>query len=604
MPYCDQIVNNLLLCYNARILIALGCPMRWLIFALFLLSPLSLYADPLPIDEAFYPSVTLRDPNTITVKWKINKGYMLYIDRMHFSISNADTLSLGTINLPEGQKHIDPISKKNHPVYRQDQIFQIPILGFHAGEALLHMDYQGCSAAGFCYPPSRKDLLVTINHSGEATQVSLANNSTDKQNLESQINEKVEDMLIQQSLIWIIISFLGFGLLLSMTPCVLPMVPILSGIIIGQKQCHTRQAFALSLCYVFSMALTYAFLGMGIAYLGSNIQANLQTPGVIIVTAALFGLLAASMFDLIEIKLPDRLQQYIYQHANQQSGGSYLGVAIMGILSTLILSPCVTGPLVGALSFIAHTGDLLTGASALFSLGLGMGIPLLIIATLGQHYLPKSGPWMIVVKQAFGIAMLGVAILLLDRIAPSLFITILWSLLLIFTAVLMGVFNFIPQSLHDKCRKGTSIAIFSVGIAMLASDMTTSLWLNSHGEVSANSQHIQRGTTLSQVNHLLQQSQGKPTLLEFYADWCLSCKVMEKRIHQDNELQQILSQWNVIKVDVTKRNQYSYELEKHFKVIAPPTFLFIHHDGHEVNKLRLTGETSPHILLNHMQQIR
>lgn len=495
--------------------------MRYLVLLL-VLCHTGFPAQPLPVEQAFKPIVSVRDPNTVNIHWKIAPGYNLYKSRLHFN-SDSSTLTLGKLHLPHGKPRQDPLTHENYQIYDHDQLIQLPILGLKAGRGIIHMIYQGCAQSGFCYPPVYKDLAITIDPQLSVSQASLFKETN-----------TAERVLTQQSTLWIVLSFLGFGVLLAFTPCVLPMVPVLSSLIIGQHISNNKRAFSLALSYVISMSFTYALIGMGIAELGANIQTALQTPWALVLSSALFFILAATMFDLFEIKLPASIHDKIHQRAAQQQGGSYLSCIFMGALSTLILTPCVTAPLVGALSFIAQSGNLTLGGIALFLLGLGMGIPLLIFVTLGQRFLPKSGPWMHRVKHFFGILLCVVAILLLSR------------------------------------------------LPMFTASSTEGL------------------TRLAEVKEKLRQYEGSPTIIEFYANWCLSCKVMDKRM-QKPEVQHALKNWHIIKVDLSKRDAYSHELEQHFHVIAPPTFLFIQADGTEKRDLRIIGETSTTRLL---QQIK
>jgi thioredoxin:protein disulfide reductase len=557
-------------------------------------------ANPLPLEQAFKSSVSLRDPNTITLKWKIADGYNLYRDRLQFKLENPQHLTLGVINLPTGQPlaKADSVTAQEH-VYRNSQHIDIPILGLSPGDTVLHISYQGCADSGFCYPPSRKALLITVAANLDVTAVTFLTAP------QAHLNQ-AESVLQNYAPGWVMLSFLGFGLLLAFTPCVLPMVPILSALIVGQAAAlQTRQAFFLSLAYVLSMASTYALIGIGIALLGKNFQTALQTPLLISLSALLFCVLAASLFDWIELKLPKQLHTWVNRRAQQQTGGTYCSVIAMGVLSTLILSPCVTAPLLGALSFIARTGDMLIGALALFSLGIGIGAPLLVITILGQRFLPRSGPWMVFIKQGFGVAMLGIAILLLERLLPETLTLLLWSSLFIITAVAMGVFTQRPTSNVQKVNKTLSILLLVAGLVGLLKlpALTAFFTAKPSATTSSATLHHQRTSDLATLQQWLKMNNGKPSLVMFHADWCRSCKLMQQRMSNSTTLRQRLKDWNFIQVNVTARNSASRDLETYFNIIAPPVFLFFDAEGIEHVRFRLTGEVSMQALLDHLRQV-
>ena len=367
-------------------------------FLIFLCLPLLSLGNeqPPPADQVFKLSAKVA-PKQLQLQWQIKDGYYLYRDRISLAITSSSQQKLGVYHLPDGlNKHHEFLG--DFVAYEKELTLNIPLVNSLPATFILH--YQGCAKSGFCYPPQTRLLNLQAK---TATITDPDANTTEL--------DQITQLLNSHDSFWILLGFLGFGLLLAFTPCVFPMLPILSGIIVGQgQQLTTRQAFLLSLTYVLAMAATYALAGIAAAYAGSYIQGAFQNPWVIGLFSGVFVLLALSLFGLYELQLPAALQQKLLKLSNQQPSGHYVGVAIMGTLSTLIVSPCVSAPLVGALGYIGQTGDAFLGGFALFCLGLGMGIPLLIVGTSAGKLLPKAGPWLEITKQLFGIALLAVAI--------------------------------------------------------------------------------------------------------------------------------------------------------------------------------------------------
>lgn len=393
------------------------------------------FAAPLPAEEVFTVKVKPMDPNTFSVIWQIKPGYFLYRDRISLEEPSDSVLQFGSIIFPQA---IEKKDRQGHvyPVYRNDLSLLIPVLGEHSGESLVTLHYQGCSDDGFCYPPESKQLKLAVNDQLALISASVVTevNTPPVEQASAQEGNAIADIYENSHWFMVILSFFGFGLLLAFTPCVLPMVPVLSGIIVGHgHEISTRKAFFLSLSYVLSMSLTYAVAGAIVATLGSNLQIIMQAPWVIGLFSLVFVLLALSMFGFFELKLPVTWQARLAKASRSQHGGHYLGAAIMGCLSTLILSPCVTAPLIGALGYIAHSGNVLFGSLTLFFLGLGMGTPLLLIGTSAGKWLPKAGTWMNSVKNFFGVLLLAVAIYLMGRLLPAPITMILWAALLVFS---------------------------------------------------------------------------------------------------------------------------------------------------------------------------
>jgi thiol:disulfide interchange protein DsbD len=395
-------------------------------------------------------------------------------------------------------------------------------------------------------------------------------------------------------------AFFGFGLLLAFTPCVFPMVPILSSLIAGQGASLTRrQAILLSIIYVLAMAATYTVAGVLAALLGQNIQAWFQNPWVIGLFSGMFVLLALSMFGLYELQLPAYLQHRLAELSNRQRGGQFAGVAIMGFLSALIVGPCVAPPLIGALTFIAVTGDLGLGAAALFALSLGMGVPLLIIGASTGHWLPRAGHWMERIKTVFGVLLLMVALWLLERILPAAASMVLWATLLIVTATYMGALQPVVHGapVWRTLVKGLGLVLLIYGILLLVGVAAggrdalqplrgVGLIANTGG---APALPFRRVKTVADVDQALRAAGGRPIMLDFYADWCVSCKELERYTFVDPAVRAALANVITLQADVTAHDAADQALLKRFGIIGPPTILFFSPDGREHRDHRVVG---------------
>jgi thiol:disulfide interchange protein DsbD len=412
--------------------------------------------------------------------------------------------------------------------------------------------------------------------------------------------------------------FFGLGLLLAFTPCVFPMIPILSGIIAGQgKDITTRQAFMLSLAYVLAMALTYAIVGVIAGLFGANLQAAFQTPWVLTLFAGIFVALALSMFGFYELQLPSALQTRLTELSNQQQGGTLIGAAIMGLLSALIVGPCVAPPLMGALIFIGKTGDAILGFFALLGLGLGMGAPLLLIGTSAGKLLPRAGAWMDAIKAVFGVLLLAVAVLLLERILPTAIALLLWGLLLIGSAVYLGALEPLPTPTNGwrKLWKGLGVALLIYGALMLAGaaaggrDTLQPLRGLVTGRVGAGSPAHLEFKRIKSVADLERElaaakAQGKPVMLDFYADWCVSCKEMERDTFLAPEVQAAMGRFVLLQADVTANDAEDKALmQERFGLHGPPAMLFFDATGTERRGYRLVGFVPADEFSAHLRQI-
>lgn len=569
---------------------------------------------PPPAKEVFKFRAKTIDPNTLGLEWQIKPGFFLYQERFHLSKMDDEAFTIGDIHFPKPVKKTDS-QNKIIKIYRDQLTIPVAILGHEAGEDILEVCYQGCSDDGFCYPPKTMQVKLTFNENKALIDASTITKRQIPTLTEMSSNHsQLKQLFSTQNWALIFLCFFGFGLLLSFTPCVLPMIPVLSGIIIGQKNpLSTKKAFFLSLSYVLSMATTYAIIGATVALIGSNLQILLQSSWSISIFSFIFILLSLSMFNFYHLQMPASWQAKLTKISHSRAGGYYLGAAIMGCLSTLILSPCVTAPLIGALGYIAKTGDVVRGSIALFFLGMGMGTPLLIIGTSAGKYLPKAGHWMNIVKAIFGILLLAVAIELLSRIFSPVIIMCLWASLLIFSGIYAGAF-LRGTTNQEKFCQGIGIISLVYGILILVGASqgnqdplqplvkTISAPITNQATIQAKSTF----TTLSEVQHALEQAKQNeiPVILDFYANWCTSCKYIDSTTLKDPEVIAALNHHIVfLKVDITDNNSNSRALLSYFNVVAPPTFIFFNSRGSEKTNLTLVGEISSKMLINTINQL-
>lgn len=580
---------------------------KWFLFYfgifLFLLN-FNSFAAPKPADEVFQMAVKVQDPNTLILNFQIQPGYYLYRDRIHVHSSEEKAVTLGALRFPEALKKPDRQGGVIS-IYRKDLSLPLPVLGGQGGETLITVQYQGCSDDGFCYPPETGQIKLGFDDklaliSAERFSAISKEGSADV--TANPVTSSVE--LVFTSHYWFVtlLIFYGFGLLLSFTPCILPMIPVLSGILVGHgHNISTRKAFLLSLTYVLSMAFTYSILGAMVALVGANLQITMQSPWAISLFSLLFVLLSLSMFGLYELQLPLSWQTKLTSINSNQTKGHYISAGIMGLLSTLILSPCVTAPLIGALSYIAHSGNVIMGASSLFFLSLGMGTPLLLIGTSAGHWLPKTGHWMNAVKFLFGIMLLAVAIYLMSRILPATISMGLWAILLIFSGVYSGAL--LPAYSHqDKFKQASGIILLIYGVFLLTgasmggSDILRplALWASPSSVTTANVFASTTVDNLSEVKSAIATAKAKDRviMLDFYADWCESCHQIEATVFRDPKVLAVLKKIVILKADVTTNNKADKVLMHYFNVVAPPTFLFFDKLGKERVDLRLVGNVT------------
>ena len=566
-------------------------------------------------DEAYKLTASVEDGTHIRLYWSIADGTYLYQDKIRLALKQNDTALLGQIELPQAEIKQDSIRPDGTigdvAVYHNEVDLTVPLVrnSIDAGEVVVEANYQGCAEIGVCYPPISKQFTLSLPGISDAqaeestSALSSTSSSATQEPLQSETDE-ITNTLKGNSTLVIVGLFFLLGLGLAFTPCIFPMIPILSGIIAGHgDQITTKKAFILSLVYVLAMAVTYTFAGVLAGLFGENLQAYFQNPWILSSFALVFVLLALSMFGFYDLQLPSSLQSKLTEASNKQQGGSLAGVAIMGFLSALIVGPCVAPPLAGALIYIGQTGDALLGGLALFALSMGMGAPLIAIGTSAGKLLPRAGGWMDAVKAVFGVALLGVAIVMLERIILAEVAMVLWGILLIISAIYMGALRNleIEASGWQKLWKGLGFVFLVYGTLMLVGaaaggkDTVQPLRgiVMAGGSGSAHQElTFKRIKSVSDLEREVAAASaaGQPVMLDFYADWCVSCKEMEKYTFSDSSVIAALSNTVLLQADVTANDDTDQALlQGHFGLPGPPAIMFYGADGQERKAFRVVG---------------
>ncbi|ODB91567.1 thiol:disulfide interchange protein [Candidatus Thiodiazotropha endoloripes] len=579
-------------------------------------------------DQAYQLSARVEDGTHLQLDWAIAEGTYLYQDKIKLSLAENQTAVLGQFELPQAEIKQDSVRPDGTigdvAVYHDQVALNVPLVrsSTDPGEVVLEAKYQGCAEIGVCYPPITKQFTLSLPgiSAAQAEESTAAVASTSAapppEQLQSETDEITNTLKGGSTLVIISIFFL-LGLGLAFTPCIFPMIPILSGIIAGHgDQITTRKAFVLSLVYVLAMAITYTIAGVLAGLFGENLQAYFQNPWILSSFALVFVLLALSMFGFYDLQLPSSLQSRLTEVSNKQQGGSLAGVAIMGFLSALIVGPCVAPPLAGALIYIGQTGDALLGGLALFALSMGMGAPLIAIGTSAGKLLPRAGSWMDAVKAVFGVALLGVAIVMLERIIPAEVAMVLWGILLIISAVYMGALRNlqIEASGWQKLWKGLGVVFLVYGTLMLVGaaaggkDTVQPLRGLALGGGSGSAHQELVFKRIKSLQDLQQEvasasAAGQSVMLDFYADWCVSCKEMEKYTFTDAGVIAALSNTVLLQADVTANDDIDQALlQGHFGLPGPPAIIFYGADGQERKAYRVVGFKPAEAFAEHAQQ--
>ncbi|EJL6735269.1 protein-disulfide reductase DsbD [Vibrio alginolyticus] len=565
-----------------------------------------------PVDQAF-PFNFYQQDDKLMLDWQVRDGYYLYQERLSVA---GEKVSLGELQMEDGTPHKDEFFGDVH-IYTQPLFVNVPMHDWQDGARVV-VQYQGCAKAGFCYPPETRVIPISAFTSSNSDSTTATTASKAEQTptatppaVQSSTSGDTSSVPVtqQDSLAanladnwWTPLLFLALGVGLAFTPCVLPMYPILTSIVLGSGKLSQRRALGLSFVYVQGMALTYTLLGLVVASAGMQFQAAMQHPYVLIGLSVLFIALALSMFGLYSLQLPSNVQTWLNNLSNKQQGGSSAGVFAMGAISGLVCSPCTTAPLSGALLYVAQSGDLLTGGIALYALAMGMGIPLILVAVFGNKLLPKAGGWMDRVKTLFGFILLAAPIFLLERIMPEMWSTILWSALGI---AAFGWLYHIKNSLEFGGWKQSAVGIIAVLGLLASAQPILNYWFGN--STTQTQQATVSFTRIANVADLEEQlalakAAGKPVMLDFYADWCVACKEFEKYTFHDPSVEAKLQDFVLLQADVTKNQVQDIELLKHMSVLGLPTIEFWDASGEHVSNARLTGFMQAEPFLEHIKQ--
>lgn len=596
--------------------------------------------DILTAEQAFQFDAEVAGPDRLELSWVVAPETYLYADKLSVAVEGAG-VSLGDFQLPEPKIKKDAVRPDGTigdvAVYKAGIELALPLARSSAEPTRIRLiaKYQGCAERGICYPPQTSELDLDLPAAGADALVAatastsegadqragsvtaVASTSTPAAPADDEARseqDQIADMLAGSGFLGAVALFFGFGLLLAFTPCVFPMIPILSGIIAGQgADLDTKKAFVLSLVYVLAMALTYAVVGVIAGVFGANLTAAFQNPWILTAFSLVFVLLSLSMFGFYDLQLPASLQSRLSEISNRQQGGTLAGVAIMGLLSALIVGPCVAPPLAGALIFIGQSGDALLGFFALFAMGLGMGAPLIAIGTSAGKLLPRAGAWMDGVKAVFGVAMLGVAILLMERVLPASLTLGLWGLLLVCSAIYLGALTPVTSEASgwSKLFKGLGVALLIFGTLQLigaASGGYSALQplkglAGAHGGGAAVAHPtFKRIKSLEDLERELGAAEGKPVMLDLYADWCTYCVQMERETFPDPTVAAQMQRFVLLQADVTDNDDTDRALMSALGVPAPPAMLFYDVSGEERKGLRLMGFKGPEDFAEHLKR--
>lgn len=589
------------------------------------------FLDP---EQAYKVSAELGSDGKVVVHWNISKGYKLYRDRISVNVASGNA-KLGTPVLPKGIDFVDPSTGDKMEIYHDQLAVTIPVARAD-GQFTLNVQYQGCADDGLCYPPVDKVFTVDPAKPGalapgtssgpqsSGMSASLPLSVPTEGNVSTSVSAPAksvaggDDMSIaketlESGSLWkIALAFLVFGLLLSFTPCVLPMLPILSSIIVGEGETGRGKSFMMAVAYCLGLALVYTALGVAAGLAGEGLAGALQKPWVLVLFALLMVALSLSMFDVYHLQIPATLQNRLNSASGKLKGGRFIGVFFMGSISALVVGPCVAAPLAGTLVYISQTKNVLIGGLALFSMATGMSVPLLLIGLSAGSLLPKSGPWMIGVKYVFGLLLIAVAIWMVTPVLPAQALLACWGAFAILSAVFAGIFKPVGEklSVSMKFSRALGLVLLIAGVLELvgaAAGGTNPLeplaGLRSSGDkqgASTDKPGFHRIRTSDELDQELKTA-GKPVMLDFYADWCVSCKELEKFTFSDPKVREKLAGMRLLQVDVTANNEDDRELMKRFGLFGPPGIIFFDNTGQEVISRRIVGFVEPEEFLKNLQ---
>jgi thiol:disulfide interchange protein DsbD len=574
--------------------------------------------DQLPVDQAFVLNARFDKPNELTVAWQIAPGYYLYRDKL--GVSATGRIDLGSPTSPQGVAHTDDNFGDVEVFYDYVEL-KVPFARASpdALDVGITATFQGCKENSICYPPGEQTMALALPATSEFPATVSQTAPAERVSEQDQWLARI----VNGSWWTLLGGFYVAGLLLAFTPCVLPMVPILSSIIAGQGGTVSPQrGFLLSLSYVLGMAATYTAAGALAAAAGGQVQALFQKPWLITTFAGLFVVLALGMFGAFQLQMPAAIQTRLSNMANNQKGGTFIGTAIMGALTSLIVTTCVAPPLIGALTFISQTGDVARGSGALFALSMGMGSPLLLVGASAGQLLPKVGPWMNTVKGAFGVMLLGIAIYMMDRVLPGTVTLVLWALLVFLTGVFLGAFDPLPQTptATRRLAKGLGVlaclygALLLIGATLGGEDPLRPIPQASlargaaGGALAATSGprlEFQSIETVAALDAALAAAKtaNQPVMLDFTAEWCISCKEMEEYTFPDQGVIGALQPFMLLRADVTENNKDDKALLERFRSFGPPTIAFFDAAGTERENFKLVGFVEPEKFREHVTSL-
>ncbi|MDP1784030.1 MAG: protein-disulfide reductase DsbD [Sulfuricurvum sp.] len=588
-------------------------------------------------EEAFKPRISQIDQDTIGIDIDLGEDIYLYKNKLKVEDANLkDGIDFKSVRMGQSVEHGGEQVFLTSPAIRIDVIKKSVLNGDQ--KVKVNLSYQGCSSAGLCYEPQDTTLEIVIDADQldgvKTTEPSVIKADAiavksvkplvaeEKNETKAPVITSETDKIasvIQGGSIWlIIISFFGFGLLLSLTPCVFPMIPIISSVILAQGEgIGTKKAFWLSLVYVLSMAVAYTIAGVLAGLFGANLQAAFQTPWIITVFALIFVVLSLSMFDVYELQVPNFIQSRISRLGGQKGG--IIGVALMGFFSALIVGPCVAAPLAGALIYIGQTGDALLGGIALFTLSIGMGVPLLIVGTTSGKFMPKPGMWMDAVKAIFGVMLLGIAIWMIGRVLDENTTLLLWGGLAVFVAINIGALEALGEHAAWSARaniKALAFMILLYGVSLLVGGMAGAhnplhplepfIQSKTGAIASADTTHktFEKITSTEELDAILAENKGKPVMVDFYADWCTSCKEFEEKTFSDEAVKIEMDKLVLVQVNLTANDDAAKAFTKKYGIFGPPAILFFDETGHLQNDATIVGFKEPKELLNHLKGLK